>query len=192
MDNSADDMELLHKRGRWNSPIAVGSFNYENISFMSQIRLPNGTLQSYPTLAFSMVGNVDSERQAVERIYDFMRKNLIHDTGGNDEIVELFRPYTTTPYAPELGWILYVGEAGSPSSSAVITGAARAIGLKAEQFRTNNPAKYRAGSVEADGVAYYYNGNDILGRVPPRIPVCVLFRSLEQVENNEYNLNCDK
>ena len=83
MDNSANDMELLHKRGRWHSPIAVGSFNNENISFMSQIRLPDGTLQSYPTLAFSMVGNVDSERQAVERIYDYMRKNLIHVTGGD-------------------------------------------------------------------------------------------------------------
>ncbi len=193
-DNDAEDMELLYKRrlDKIPSVIGVASFAYENISFMSQIRLPDRTLQSYPTLAFSMVGNVDSERQAVERIYDFMRKNLIHDTGGNDEIVELFRPYTTTPYAPELGWILYVGEAGSPSSSAAVTGAARAVGLKAEQFKTESPPKYRAGSVEADGVAYYYNGNDILGRVPPRIPVCVLFRSLEQVENNEYNLNCDK
>ncbi len=191
IDNSADDMEMLHKRGRWNSPIGVGSFNYENISFMSQIRLPDGTLQSYPTLSFSMVGNVNSERQPVERIYDYMRKNLIHDTGGNDEIVKLFRPYTTTPYAPELGWILYVGEAGSPSSSAVITGAFRSIGLKAEQFRTAR-MKFRAGFVEADGETYYYNGNDILGRVPPRIPVCVLFRSLDQVENNEYNLDCDK
>ncbi len=193
IDNSGDDMELLHKRGRWNSPIAVGSFNYENVSFMSQIRLPDGTLQSYPTLAFSMVGNVDSERQAVERIYDYMRKNFVHFTGTvEDGYWPLFEPLTVTPYAPELGWILYVGEAGSPSSSAAVTGAARAVGLKAEQFKTDNPAKYRAGSVEADGVAYYYNGNDILGRVPPRIPVCVLFRSLDQVENNEYNLSCDK
>ena len=90
IDNSANDMELLHKRGRWNSPIAVGSFNYENVAFMSQIRLPDGTLQSYPTLAFSMVGNVDSERQAVERIYDYMRKNLVHFTGDIDVFRDIY------------------------------------------------------------------------------------------------------
>ena len=194
MDNSADDMELLHKRGRWNSPIAVGSFNYENISFMSQIRLPDGTLQSYPTLAFSIVGNVDSERQVVERIYDYMRKNLVHFTGDLDVFRDIYEPYTNTPYAPELGWILYVGEAGSPSSSAVITGAFRAVGLKAEQFRSPRK-KRRAGSVEADGIIYYYDGNNFLGSGSLTAPLCIYLSgrdNLEWIEDQEYDLDCDK
>ncbi len=194
IDNSGDDMELLHKRGRWNSPIAVGSFNYENISFMSQIRLPDGTLQSFPTLAFSMVGNVDSERQVVERIYDYMRKNLVHFTGDLDVFRDIYEPYTTTPYAPELGWILYVGEAGSPSSSAVITGAFRAVGLKAEQFRSPRK-KSRAGSVEADGIIYYYDGNNFLGSGSLTVPLCIYLSgrdNLEWIEDQKYDLDCDK
>ena len=128
---------------------------------------------------------------AVERVYDHMRKNLSHDTGDREDVASLFRPHTVTPYSPELGWVLYVGEAGSPSSSALLTGTFRAIGLKAEQFTTAKN-KFRAGSVEADGETYYYNGNDILGRVPPRLPVCILFRTLDQVEDTKYDLDCDK
>ena len=180
MDNSADDMELLHKRGRWNSPIAVGSFNYENISFMSQIRLPGGKLVSYPTMAFSMVDNMDSERQVVERIYDYMRFRMQHFTGDANVHVAMHRPFTSTPYSPQLGWIVYVGQAGSPTSAGVMTGTFRALGLKAEQFKTIR-GRVNAGSVEADGETYYYNGNDFLGW--PTVPLCRHFRTLEQVEN---------
>ena len=123
-----DDFELIYKRrvDRYPSTIGVGSFAYENVSFMSQIKLPEampelglpaGALVSYPTMAFGMVGDAGTEREAVERVFDHIRKNLVHDTGDNDNIANLFRPYTVTPYSPELGWILYVGEAGSPSSS---------------------------------------------------------------------------
>ena len=92
------------------------------MSFMSRIELHDGMHQTYPTLVFSMVGNMATEREAVERVYDYMRTNLIHVTGNRDDLANLFRSHTTTPYSPELGWILYVGEAGGPSSSAVITG----------------------------------------------------------------------
>ena len=141
MDNDPDDFELLYKREVDNYPFTIGisSFAYGNISFMSQIRLPDRTLVSYPTMAFEMVGNVDSEVQAVERVYDYIRKRMIHFTGDIDEgYTPLFAPHTVTPYQPELGWSLYVGQAGSPSSSGLITGTFRAIGLKAEQFRATN------------------------------------------------------
>ena len=202
LEYGPDDFELIYKRrvDRYPSTIGVGSFAYENVSFMSQIRLPEampalglpaGVLVSYPTMAFGMVGDAGTEREAVENIFDHVRKNLIHDTGDRDDVASLFRPHTVTPYSTELGWILYVGEAGSPSSSALLTGTFRAVGLKAEQFTTAKN-KLRAGSVEADGETYYYNGNDILGRVPPRLPVCILFRTLDQVEDTKYDLDCDK
>ena len=191
MDNDLGDFELLHKRGRWHSPVGVGSFNYENISFMSQIRLPDGTLESYPTMVFRMVGNVDTQRQAVERVYDFMRKNLTHYTGDHEAFRDIFKPYTVTPYAPELGWVVHVGEAGSQSASAIITGAFRVLGLKAEQFKT--PKKIRnAGSVEVDRETYYYNGNDPFRLSSNTAPVCLFFRTLEQVEDHKYDLDCDK
>ena len=194
MENEPDEIDLLHKRSlnkRTFSPLGTGSFAYENITFMSQIRLPEGRLVSYPTMAFEMVGDAGTEREAVERVFDHMRKNLVHDTGDNDNIANLFRPYTVTPYSPELGWILYVGEAGSPSSSALLTGAFRAIGLRAEQFMTTR-SKFRAGSVEADGETYYYDGNDPMGDILKTGPICVFLRTLDQVEDREYDLDCDK
>ena len=191
LENNADDFGLLHKRGRWHSPIAVGSLNYENVSFMSQIRLPDGELISYPTMAFGMAGGALTERDAVERVYDYMRKKLTHFTGGKEDFADIFRPYTSTPYSPELGWIVEVAEAGSTSSGAAITGAFRALGFKAEQFRS--PNKFNAGSVEVDGETYYYNGNDFLGSdsVADWIRVCMFFRTLEQVETRNYSLDCD-
>ena len=181
MDNDPDDFELLYKRevDKYPSTVGISSFAYGNVSFMSQIRLPEGTLVSYPTMVFRMVGNVDSERQAVERVYESMWKEMVHFTGNIEEgFKPLFTPYTVTPYQPELGWILYVGEAGSPSSSGLITGAFRAIGLKAEQFRTLRHI-YRAGCVEADRARYCYNGNNFLGRNPDPERLCLLLRTLE-------------
>ena len=193
IENGPDDFELLYKRrvDRYPSTIGVGSFAYENISFMSQIRLPDGTLVSYPTMVFKMVGDARTEREAVERLYDYMRFRMRHFTGASDVLVNIHRPHTVTPYSPELGWIVYTGQAGSPTSSGVITGALRALGLKAEHFRSPKNVR-RAGSVEVGGRTYYYNGNDFLGAASGHIttPVCGFFRTLEQVENHEYSRDC--
>ena len=193
MENDPDDFDLIYKRrlDKYPITIGVGSFAYENITFMSQIRLPEGRLVSYPTMVFEMVGDAGTEREAVERVFDHVRKKLTHFTGDLDDFADIYRPYTVTPYSPELGWVLYVGEAGSPSSSALLTGAFRAIGLKAEQFMTLK-GKFRAGSVEADGETYYYDGNDFLGSGSKTAPLCFFFRTLEQVDSYTGNLDCDK
>ena len=193
MENDPDDFELIYKRrvDRYPSTIGVGSFAYENVSFMSQIQLPEGRLVSYPTMVFEMVGDAGTERQAVENIFDHVRKKLTHFTGDHDDFANIYRPYTVTPYSPELGWVLYTGEAGSQSSSALLTGTFRVVGLKAEQFRTARN-KFRAGSVEVDGETYYYDGNNFLGSNSGTFPICVFFRSLEQVEDKEYDSDCDK
>ena len=195
MENDPDDFELIYKRrvDRYPSTIGVGSFAYENVSFMSQIRLPEGRLVSYPTMVFEMVGDAGTERQAVERVFDHMRMKLTHFTGDHDDFANIYRPYTVTPYSPELGWVLYTGEAGSQSSSALLTGTFRVVGLKAEQFRTAKN-KFRAGFVEADGFRHHYNGNIFLGRDIKTAPICVLMnRTLDNVENHDvYDLNCDQ
>ena len=207
MDNNADEFELLYKRrmNRFPTVIGTGSFAYEHVSFMSQIRLPEampelglpaGALVSYPTMAFGMVGNVDGERESVEQVYDYMRKGLWHVTGDHEALANWFRPHSATPYSPELGWIVYVGEAGSGSAAGTVTGALRALGFKAEQF-TTGALNVNAGSVEADGVWYYYNGNDPMalivvdGIVKPHPNLCDFFRTLEQVENQEYESTCE-
>ena len=161
--NRSEDFRLLFKRktDKYPSTIAVGADAYENIDLMSQIELPDGTMVSLPTMAFEAVANAKTQKGALGGIFDYARKKMKHDTGDRDDIANLFRPYTTTPYSSELPWILYVGEAGSPSSSAVVTGLSRAVGFLAEQFTTPKN-KIRAGSVEADGKTYYYNGNSVL------------------------------
>ena len=187
MDNDPDDFDLLYKRrlDKYPSTIGVGSFAYENVSFMSQILLPDGTLESYPSMVFRMIGDARTEREAAEGVFNYTRKNLTHYTGDSEDFANLFRPYTVSPYSPELGWVLYVGEAGSPSSSALLTGAFRVVGLKAEQFRT--PRKIRhAGSIEVDGETYYYNGNAVLGQESATAPLCNFFQNLEEVEERTY------
>ena len=185
MENDPSEIDMLHKRKldqRTFSASGAGSFAYENISFMSQIEMPDGTLVSYPTMAFGMVGNVKNEKQAVERVYDYMRKKLTHFTGGHDDFADIYSPYTTIPYAPQLGWIVEVGQAGSPSASAAITGVFRVLGLPAEQFQT--PIKKRnAFSVEVDGVTYGGDGNSLLGTYLKSKPIDCFFRPIDEVEN---------
>ena len=160
LENNAEDMELLYKRklDRIPSVVGAGSFAYENVSFMSYIELPDGTIVSYPTMAFGMAGNAQNHRQAVENVFDYMRTELKHFTGDLENFADIYRPYTSTPYSPELGWIVEIGEAGSPSAAGAITGALRALGFQAEQFAS--PRNNRnAGSVQVYQNTYYYNGN---------------------------------
>ena len=49
------------------------------------------------------MSDVDTERQAVERVYDYMGRKLIHASGNHDAIANLFRPHTVTPYEPGTG-----------------------------------------------------------------------------------------
>ena len=79
MENGPDEIDLLHKRRlnkRTFTPLGTGSFAYENVSFISQMRLPEGRLVSYPTMAFEMVGNAGTERETVEWVFDHVRKKL--------------------------------------------------------------------------------------------------------------------
>ena len=192
LDNEAQDFGLLFKMGRPGSTYGIGSFAYGNVSFMSQIRLPEampdlglpaGALVTYPTMSFAMVGNVDSEKHAVARVYEYMWREMWHFTGNIEQGYKpLYAPHTVTPYSPELGWLLCVGGLGSPSSSSLLTGTFRVLGLKAEQFITER-FKYRAGCVEADGERLCYNGNNFLGRNPDVEKLCLLFRTLVQVDH---------
>ena len=192
--NKSEDFRLLFKRktDKYPDTIAVGADAYENIDLMSQIELPDGTMVSLPTMAFEAVADAKTQRGALGGIFDYARKKMKHVTGDYDALADQFRPYTTTPYAPELPWILYVGEAGSPSSGAVVTGLSRAVGFLAEQFTTLKN-KLRAVSVEADGKTYYNDANDFLGSDSQLVPLCVYFRTdLDPVEHQEYDLDCDK
>ena len=44
----------------------------------------------------------------------------------------------------------------------------------------------------ADAPVLNYSGNGFSGRVPPHLPVCILFRALDKVEDCGYDLDCDK
>ena len=46
--------------------------------------------------------------------------------------------------------------------------------------------------MEADGETHYYDGNDPMGRNLMAGPICRYFRTLEQVEDQEYDRDCDK
>ena len=75
MENDADDLEMLYRRVR---PVermfTHTSFAWQNQSFMSQITRPDGTLESFPTTVYKIIGDAGSQREAVERWFDHLAR----------------------------------------------------------------------------------------------------------------------
>ena len=184
MENDADDLELLYNR---DLEIASGrvftdtAFGWRNLSFMSQIKLPDGTVESFPTQVYEVIGDAGSEREAAERWFDNFNAVMSHFVGYVEDFADIYRPYTQTPYTPEPGYVLSVGLAGSPSSTGTTVSAFRSIGLKAEQFLSPEKGR-RTGAVEIDGEWYYHEGNKPLHGHDYKM--CMFFASLEIVEIN--------
>ena len=196
MEDEPDDFGMLYKREiepnihlgvHYNRSVTLTAFGRNNLTFMSQVELPGGTIKSFPTMVHEIVGDAEGEREAAERWFGHINRELIHLTGDHDDFADLFRPYSRTPYTPEPGYILIVGQAGSPSSTGLTVSAFRLLGLKAEQFLSPEKGR-RTGAVEIDGEWWYHNGNMPLDR---RVyPMCVFFAPLEAVEDYEYDEHC--
>ena len=192
LENDADDLELLYKR---NLEIASGrvftdtAFGWQNLSFMSQIKLPDGTVESFPTQVYEIVGDAGSEREAAERWFDNFNAVMSHFIGGVEDFADIYRrnTETQTPYTPEPGYLLLVGLAGSPSSTGATVSALRSLGLKAEQFLSPKEG-YRTGAVALDGERFYHDGNFPLRN--RNYPMCIFFAALEVVENRDFDKNC--
>ena len=79
MENDADDLEMLYRRVL---PVermfTHTSFGWQNQSFMSQIRLPDGTVESFPTTVYKVVGNSGNPREAVETWLDHLNQHMRH------------------------------------------------------------------------------------------------------------------
>ena len=191
MENGPDDFEMLYRRDigpdihqgiRYNRSIFASSFGFNNLTFMSQVELPGGTVKSFPTMVYEIVGDAEGERVAAETWFGHINKELVHFTGDHEDFADLFWPYTRTPYTPEPGYILIVGEGGSPSSTGLTVSTFRLLGIKAEQFLS--PEKgYRTGAVEIEGEWYYHDGNSPLNRT--ELPMCAFFRSLYEIETRD-------
>ena len=192
MENDADDFELLYNRDSEAARI-IGSFTntafgWRNLSFMSQVKLPDGILKSFPTQVYEIVGGAGSQREAAEWWFGHLNEVMVHFSGGTESFANLYRPYSQTPYTPEPGYLLIVREAGSPSSTGLTTSAFRLLGLKAEQFLSPEKGR-RTGAVEIDGKWYFHNGNMPLDRT--QWPICVfLVPSVSAVENSNFE-HCD-
>ena len=192
MENDADDFELLYNRDSEAARI-IGSFTNtafgsRNLSFMSQVKLPDGSVKSFPTQVYEIVGDAGSEREAAERWFDNFNAVMSHFVGGVEDFADIYRKYSQTPYTPEPGYVLSVGLAGSPSSTGTTVSAFRSLGLKAEQFFSPEKGR-RTGSVEIDGEWYYHDGNAPLS--PADLPMCYFLATLEQVDNRDYGPDCD-
>ena len=183
MENDADDLELLYNR---DLEIASGrvftdtAFGWRNLSFMSQIKLPDGTVESFPTQVYETVGDAGNQREAAERWFDNFNAVMSHFVGGVEEFADIYRKYSQTPYTPEPGYVLSVGLAGSPSSTGTTVSALRSLGLKAEQFLSPEKGR-RTGAVEIDGEWYYHNGNMPLHRHD--YEMCAFFAPMQAVED---------
>ena len=121
MENDADNFELLYNRdpeaARIKGSFTVTEFGWRNLSFMSQVKLPDGTHKSFPTQVYEIVGDAGSEREAAERWFDNFNAVMSHFVGYVEDFADIYRPYSQTPYTPEPGYVLSVGLAGSPSST---------------------------------------------------------------------------
>ena len=191
MENDDDDFNLLYQRDT-SALYNVGSvtdteFGWRNLSFMSQITLPDGTVESFPTTVYKVVGDSGSGREAAERWFDYLDGVMSHFIGDHEHFAGLFRPYSQTPYTPEPGYVLMVKQAGSPSSTGTIVSAFRSLGLKAEQFLSPENG-FRVGAVEIDGEWHYHDGNTPLSRRD--FPTCMFFAPLEVIENRDFDEHC--
>ena len=192
MVNDADDFELIYKRDteavlRY-GVVNVTEYGWRNLSFMSLTQLPDGSVKSFPTLVYEIVGGAGSEREAAERWFGHLNEVMRHYTGSKDDGANLYRPYSQTPHNPKPGEVLsIVKEAGSWMSTGLTTSAFRSIGLKAEQFLSPKNG-YRTGAVEIDGEWYYHEGNmPFKQRI---FPVCVFLAPLDAVEAFDYDGHC--
>lgn len=207
MRNTAGDLDLLYQRDvkasayggqRHGNSLTLTSFGWRSLSFMNQIRLPDGRVESFPTTVYKVIGDAVDEREAVERWFAYIHRNMWHYSGGKEDFANIYRPYSQTPYTPEPGYLLMVGEAGSPASTGMTTSAFRAIGLKAEQFLSPEKGR-RTGAVELGGKWYYHNGNSPLSSTGPEasdleeikfFPLCVFLAPLDAVEDYHFEENC--
>ena len=194
IENDVEDIGLLYRRDSSKTRDAgyfyvQSSFGRSNLSFMSQVELPDGTIKSFPTMVYEIVGGAGSEREAAERWFGYVDEVMIHFSGGDEDFASLYRPYSQTPYTPKPGEFLIVREAGSGASTGLTTSAFRSMGLKAEQFLSPKNG-YRTGAVEVDGEWYYHEGNSPLAQGV--LPMCVFFvRTLEEIENQWYGPSCE-
>ena len=78
-------------------------FGWRNLSFMSLTKLPDGTVKSFPTQVYEIVGGAGSERKAAERWFGHLNEVMRHYTGGTEDFANLYRPYSQTPYTPKPG-----------------------------------------------------------------------------------------
>ena len=83
LENDSADFELLYKRETPASTrsVKVTSFGWRNLSFMSLVKLPDGSLKSFPTLVYEIVGDAGSEREAAERWFGHLNEVMTHYTG---------------------------------------------------------------------------------------------------------------
>ena len=202
IENDADDFELLyqrdpspmaHKGQTYSKILTHTAFGWRNQSFMSLHKKPDGTFESFPTLVYGIVGGAKNAREAVERWFDYLNKNMTHFPGDHENFADIFRPYSQTPYTPESGYPILLRQAGSPSSTGYTTSASRLFGLKAEQFLSPNYG-YRVGSIELDKNPEIYEGNSLgLDPYTENMPACALLRlTLDHVENFEFDTSCGK
>ena len=114
MENDADDLEMLYRRVLPVEQVFTDtSFGWQNQSFMSQITLPDGTVETFPTTVYKVVGNSGNPREAVETWLDHLNQNMRHFIGGTEDFGNIYRKYSRTPYTPEPGYLILEGQAGS-------------------------------------------------------------------------------
>ena len=193
MENDANDLETLYKRYTPVLSVTRTSFGWGNVSFMSQVKLEDGSVKSFPTMVYEIVGDAEShrsDREVAEWWFGHLNGTMSHFTGDEEDFADIYRPYSQTPYTPEPGYVLMVGLAGSPSSTGLTVSALRLLGLKAEQFFSAVNGK-RAGSVELGGSWYYHDGNSVFwGAGRNEMPMCIFLAPLESVEDTEYDEYC--
>ncbi len=158
MENDADEFELLYDRRPYEEGSRLSSsFAWNYVSFMSQVKLPDGDHKSFPTMVYEIVGDAGSQMEAAGRWFDHIDEVMRHRPGTDDDFADYYRPYSQTPYAPEPGHVLLVRQADRWISTSVTVSAMRALGLKAEQTTARRNGR-SMGAVNIDGTTYYHDG----------------------------------
>ena len=193
MENEAEDLKMLYSHNA--SPIenpeqffATVKFGHGRPSFMFQHEYPDGTVKSFQTEIYAIIGNAENQKEAAERLIEYMlpNENMAHFAGNTEGFADFFGDYLIAP-----GEAFVKGRANGASATGMMTSAFRLAGLKASQSRSPEYG-IEIGSVEIDGKKRYYAADDFWARETENLPACaILTPLLENVEIRKYDpANC--
>lgn len=187
MSNTPEDFEFLYRRSDTPATTTSITLGYQNTTFMTPMTLADGSIETFMTTVYEIIGNATTPREASERLFDYQRRNWTHQLNDARGFAPLYQPYfTQNPYTPPPGYLTVVRQGDSIATLGFDTAAFRLLGIKTEHFVSPREAA-RTIAFELEWQWWYSDGNSVFDPRLELAPICAFYNTLEQVEDYEHS-----